>query len=65
MQYEFLDKKNLKKEPFDLKEGVDPATVDWKEEIKQMTEIRDGIREMRIKLVKALERNRLRRNNQT
>jgi hypothetical protein len=62
MKYEFLDEKNLKKEPFKLKEGVDPATVDWQEELRKLTVICDGLQQMNEKLVKIFERNRARRN---
>lgn len=41
MKYEFLDEKNLKKEPVKLKDDINPSTVDWKEEIRQMTIVCD------------------------
>jgi hypothetical protein len=43
MEYEFLDEKNWKKEPFKLKDGVDLSTVDWDEEIRQMINLNDRL----------------------
>jgi hypothetical protein len=56
MEYEFLDEKNWKKEPFKLREGVDPSTVDWDEEIRQMIKLRDGLRMTIQKVHKIFEK---------
>lgn len=56
MKYEFLDEKNLKKEPFKLKDGVDPATVDWEEERRQLIDLNNRLDNTIDKLIKIFER---------
>jgi hypothetical protein len=58
MKYEFLDEKNLKKEPFKLKDGIDPATVDWEKEIQELIKLRDGLRSTIQKVHKIFEKRK-------
>ena len=56
MKYEFLDEKNLKKEPFKLKDGINPATVDWEEERRQLIDLNYRLDNTIYKLIKIFER---------
>jgi hypothetical protein len=59
-----LDKRNMPNEKIQLKEGVDPNTIDWKKVRQELTSVSEGIQEMNEMLDRIFARYRERCKNE-